>query len=161
MTVAPLGRERGDAKSEQRANNKSNPGIIGYDISCSPLRGVPEVPYSLRPRLQSVSQRVVSKAIDRRLSDRMDTLLLVQPAAYVQPMEFGRVESLCGFHSSPPSRLRTTGRNMGAASRWRAPQSGSSLQVTIQGHDAAKYPAFGHRDLVNAGFAHHFPGRTV
>jgi hypothetical protein len=30
-------------------------------------------------------------------------------------------------------------------------EAGSSLQLTIQGHDAAKYPAFGHRKLVNRG----------
>lgn len=28
---------------------------------------------------------------------------------------------------------------------------GSTLQLTIQGHDAARYPAFRHRDLVNRG----------
>jgi predicted acyl esterase len=27
----------------------------------------------------------------------------------------------------------------------------STLQLTIQGHDAARYPAFGHRQLVNRG----------
>jgi predicted acyl esterase len=31
-------------------------------------------------------------------------------------------------------------------------EAGSSLQLTIQGHDAAKYPAFGHRKLVNRGW---------
>jgi predicted acyl esterase len=30
-------------------------------------------------------------------------------------------------------------------------EAGSSLQLTIQGHDAARYPAFGHRTLVNRG----------
>jgi predicted acyl esterase len=30
-------------------------------------------------------------------------------------------------------------------------EAGSTLQLTIQGHDAARYPAFGHRKLVNRG----------
>jgi hypothetical protein len=30
-------------------------------------------------------------------------------------------------------------------------EAGSTLQLTIQGHDAARYPAFGHRQLVNRG----------
>jgi predicted acyl esterase len=30
-------------------------------------------------------------------------------------------------------------------------EGGSMLQIAIQGHDAAKYPAFGHRELVNHG----------
>lgn len=30
-------------------------------------------------------------------------------------------------------------------------EAGSTLQVTIQGQDAARYPAFGHRKLVNRG----------
>ncbi len=30
-------------------------------------------------------------------------------------------------------------------------EAGSTVQLTIQGHDAAKYPAFGHRKLVNHG----------
>ena len=30
-------------------------------------------------------------------------------------------------------------------------EAGSTLQVTIQGHDAARYPAFGHKKLVNRG----------
>ena len=30
-------------------------------------------------------------------------------------------------------------------------EAGSTLQLTIQGHDAARYPAFRHRDLVNRG----------
>jgi predicted acyl esterase len=30
-------------------------------------------------------------------------------------------------------------------------EAGSILQLTIQGHDAARYPGFGHRDLVNRG----------
>ena len=32
-------------------------------------------------------------------------------------------------------------------------EAGSSLQVTIQGHDPARYPAFGHRKLVNRGWS--------
>ena len=31
-------------------------------------------------------------------------------------------------------------------------ETGSSLELTIQGHDAARYPAFGHRRLVNRGW---------
>ncbi len=31
-------------------------------------------------------------------------------------------------------------------------EAGSTLQLTIQGHDAGKYPAFGHRKLVNRGW---------
>ena len=30
-------------------------------------------------------------------------------------------------------------------------EAGSSLQLTVLGHDAARYPAFGHRKLVNQG----------
>ena len=30
-------------------------------------------------------------------------------------------------------------------------EAGSTLQLTIQGRDAARYPAFGHRKLVNRG----------
>ena len=30
-------------------------------------------------------------------------------------------------------------------------EAGSSLQLTVLGHDAARYPAFGHRKLVNEG----------
>ena len=37
-------------------------------------------------------------------------------------------------------------------------ESGSMLQVVIQGHDAAKYPAFGHRKLVNRGLHTIFTG---
>jgi predicted acyl esterase len=37
-------------------------------------------------------------------------------------------------------------------------ESGSSLQLTIQGHDGAKYPAFGHRELVNRGLHTVFTG---
>ena len=37
-------------------------------------------------------------------------------------------------------------------------EAGSSLQLTIQGHDAAKYPAFGHRKVVNRGFHSIFTG---
>jgi hypothetical protein len=37
-------------------------------------------------------------------------------------------------------------------------EAGSSLQLTIQGHDAAKYPAFGHRELVNRGLHTIFTG---
>jgi predicted acyl esterase len=35
---------------------------------------------------------------------------------------------------------------------------GSTLQLTIQGHDAARYPAFGHRALVNRGWHTIFTG---
>ncbi len=37
-------------------------------------------------------------------------------------------------------------------------EAGSTLQLMIQGHDAAKYPAFGHRDLVNQGLHTIFTG---
>ncbi len=37
-------------------------------------------------------------------------------------------------------------------------EAGSTLQVTIQGHDAARYPAFGHRELVNRGLHTIFTG---
>jgi uncharacterized protein len=37
-------------------------------------------------------------------------------------------------------------------------EAGSSMQLTIQGHDAAKYPAFGHRKLVNRGLHTIFTG---
>ncbi len=37
-------------------------------------------------------------------------------------------------------------------------EAGSTLQLTIQGHDAAKYPAFGHRKLVNRGWHTVFTG---
>ena len=37
-------------------------------------------------------------------------------------------------------------------------EAGSTLQLTIQGHDAARYPAFGHRKLVNRGWHTIFTG---
>jgi predicted acyl esterase len=37
-------------------------------------------------------------------------------------------------------------------------EAGSTLQLTIQGQDAARYPAFGHRKLVNHGFHTIFTG---
>jgi hypothetical protein len=37
-------------------------------------------------------------------------------------------------------------------------EPGSTLQIGIQGHDAAKYPAFGHRRLVNRGLHTIFTG---
>ena len=37
-------------------------------------------------------------------------------------------------------------------------EAGSTLQLTIQGHDAGKYPAFGHRKLVNQGWHTIFTG---
>jgi len=37
-------------------------------------------------------------------------------------------------------------------------EAGTSLQLTIQGHDAARYPAFGHRRLVNRGWHTIFTG---
>jgi predicted acyl esterase len=37
-------------------------------------------------------------------------------------------------------------------------EAGSVLQLTIQGHDAAKYPGFGHRELVNRGLHTIFTG---
>jgi len=37
-------------------------------------------------------------------------------------------------------------------------EAGSTLQVTIQGQDAARYPAFGHRKLVNRGLHTIFTG---
>jgi len=37
-------------------------------------------------------------------------------------------------------------------------EAGSTLQVAIQEHDAAKYPAFGHRKLVNHGLHTIFTG---
>ncbi len=37
-------------------------------------------------------------------------------------------------------------------------EAGSTLQVTIQGQDAARYPAFGHRKLVNRGWHTIFTG---
>jgi predicted acyl esterase len=37
-------------------------------------------------------------------------------------------------------------------------EAGSILQIAIQGHDAAKYPAFGHRELVNHGLHTIFTG---
>ena len=37
-------------------------------------------------------------------------------------------------------------------------EAGSMLQVAIQGHDAAKYPAFGHREVVNRGVHRIFTG---
>jgi predicted acyl esterase len=37
-------------------------------------------------------------------------------------------------------------------------EAGSTLQIAIQGHDAAKYPAFGHRTLVNRGLHTIFTG---
>jgi hypothetical protein len=37
-------------------------------------------------------------------------------------------------------------------------EAGSTLQLTIQGHDAARYPAFGHRELVNRGWHTIFTG---
>jgi predicted acyl esterase len=36
----------------------------------------------------------------------------------------------------------------------------SSLQLTIQGHDAARYPAFGHRAVINRGLHRIFTGGT-
>ena len=41
-------------------------------------------------------------------------------------------------------------------------EAGTFLQLTIQGHDAARYPAFGHRKLVNRGWHTIFTeGRTI
>jgi hypothetical protein len=37
-------------------------------------------------------------------------------------------------------------------------EAGSTLQLTIQGRDAARYPAFGHRKLVNHGLHTVFTG---
>ncbi len=37
-------------------------------------------------------------------------------------------------------------------------EAGSTLQIAIQGHDAAKYPAFGHQSLVNNGLHTIFTG---
>jgi uncharacterized protein len=37
-------------------------------------------------------------------------------------------------------------------------EAGTALQLTIQGHDAASYPAFGHRKLVNRGWHTVFTG---
>lgn len=37
-------------------------------------------------------------------------------------------------------------------------EAGSTLQLTIQGQDAARYPAFGHRKLVNRGWHTVFTG---
>ena len=37
-------------------------------------------------------------------------------------------------------------------------EAGSTLQLTIQGHDVGKYPAFGHRKLVNHGWHTIFTG---
>jgi predicted acyl esterase len=37
-------------------------------------------------------------------------------------------------------------------------EGGSTLQLTIQGHDAARYPGFGHRKLVNRGLHTIFTG---
>jgi len=37
-------------------------------------------------------------------------------------------------------------------------EAGSALQLAIQGHDAARYPAFGHRKLVNRGWHTIFTG---
>jgi len=37
-------------------------------------------------------------------------------------------------------------------------EAGSTLQLAIQGHDAARYPAFGHRRLVNSGWHTIFAG---
>ncbi|MGA3093266.1 MAG: CocE/NonD family hydrolase C-terminal non-catalytic domain-containing protein [Terriglobales bacterium] len=37
-------------------------------------------------------------------------------------------------------------------------EAGSTLQLTIQGQDAAGYPAFGHRNLVNRGLHTIFTG---
>jgi predicted acyl esterase len=39
-------------------------------------------------------------------------------------------------------------------------EAGSSLQLTIQGHDTAKNPAFGHRKLVNRGWHTIFTGAS-
>jgi len=37
-------------------------------------------------------------------------------------------------------------------------EAGTTMQLTIQGHDAARYPAFGHRQLVNRGWHTIFTG---
>jgi predicted acyl esterase len=37
-------------------------------------------------------------------------------------------------------------------------EAGSNLQLTVQGHDAARYPAFRHRKLVNRGWHAIFTG---
>ena len=37
-------------------------------------------------------------------------------------------------------------------------EAGSALQLTIQGQDAARYPAFAHRKLVNRGWHTVFHG---
>jgi predicted acyl esterase len=37
-------------------------------------------------------------------------------------------------------------------------EAGTTLQLTIQGHDAAKYPAFRHTDLVSRGLHAIFTG---
>jgi predicted acyl esterase len=37
-------------------------------------------------------------------------------------------------------------------------EAGAALQLTIQGRDAARYPAFGHRELVNRGLHTIFTG---
>ena len=37
-------------------------------------------------------------------------------------------------------------------------EAGSTVLLTIQGHDAAGYPAFGHRQLVNSGWHIIFTG---
>jgi predicted acyl esterase len=37
-------------------------------------------------------------------------------------------------------------------------EAGSTLQLTIQGHDAARYPGFAHRGLVNRGWHTIFTG---
>ena len=39
-------------------------------------------------------------------------------------------------------------------------EAGTTLQLTIQGHDAARYPAFGHRRLVNRGWHTLYTGGT-
>jgi hypothetical protein len=64
---------------------------------------------SIPARVQSIPERIVSRAPRPTLLGCLDAVLLLRHAAELQPLEWQRSEGICRIQPGAPSRVRTAG----------------------------------------------------
>jgi hypothetical protein len=93
-----------NAEKEEK-KSQSQPSI--HDSPYAPLRGVPEVPYSISGWFQPVPERIAAGASG--CSPRaMDPVLFLRQAGHFESMEFNRLEDIRSLRSSAWPRLRSS-----------------------------------------------------
>ena len=75
------------------------------------------MPHSLFAKFQPVSQRIVSDPAHGGRRHRVDPVLLLRDATYVESVEFDGLEAIRNLQPSLLSWLRFTGRSVGCDSR--------------------------------------------